>query len=393
MWNLVISNVPGPQFPLYMAGARLEANYPISVVTDGMGLNMTVMSYLGSLDFGIVADREQIPDAWDLMGWLGEALDELRPAGRAPETADEEPAPEFCDVGREITLCYEEFGAAEDPPLLLIMGLATQMIAWPDEFCEGLAGRGFHVVRFDNRDVGRSTHTAGRPPTAGEMVRRRVPPGSYTLSDMAADAVGLLRALGLEPAHVVGASMGGMIAQTVAAEHPESVRSLVSIMSNTGSRLRGQPALGIYRYFLRRAPAGREPYIEHVMAVFRVIGSPGFPADEARTRDLIARSYDRDHDPEGPGRQLAAIWASGDRTEALRLITAPTLVIHGTADKMVRKSGGRATARAIPGARLELIRGMGHDLPAALWPRLIDLIAGHAQAADRAAPAAATTAQ
>ena len=167
----------------------------------------------------------------------------------------------------------------------------------------------------------------------------------------------------------------------VAAEHPESVRSLVSVMSTTGNRWRGQPAFAIYPYLLRRAPGEREAYVEHLVRLFGVIGSPGFPHDEDRIRDVAARSYDRGHDPAGPGRQLGAIVASGDRTAALRGIDAPTLVIHGTG-QMIRKSGGRATARAIPGARLEMVEGMGHDLPQALWPRLIELISAHARAAD-----------
>jgi pimeloyl-ACP methyl ester carboxylesterase len=218
-------------------------------------------------------------------------------------------------------------------------------------------------------------------------MRRRFPSVEYTLSDMADDSQGLLRGLGLEPAHVVGASMGGMIAQTLAAEHPDSVRSLVSIMSATGSRRSGQPAVSLYPYLLRRAPQERDAYVEHIVRVFTMIGSPDFPRDEQRIRDLAARSYERGHDPAGPGRQLAAILASGDRTAELRRIKAPTLVIHGTKDRLVRKSGGRATARAIPGARLELIQGMGHDLPEALWPRLIDLIAAHARSAQPAAVA------
>jgi pimeloyl-ACP methyl ester carboxylesterase len=262
------------------------------------------------------------------------------------------------------------------------------MIGWPDEFCQQLAERGFRVVRFDNRDAGHSAHLSGRRLTVRQMVGRRIPRDQYTLSDMALDAVGLMRALEIEPAHVVGASMGGMIAQTLAAEHPESVRSLVSIMSATGSRWSGQPAFSVYRFFLTRAPEDREGYIERLVRLFTVIGSPGFPRDEARIREIAGRSYDRDHDPVAPSRQLAAILASGDRTAQLRKIKAPTLVIHGTKDKMVRKSGGKATARAIPGARLELIEGMGHDLPAGVWPRLIELITSHARAVDPA-PAAA----
>jgi pimeloyl-ACP methyl ester carboxylesterase len=294
---------------------------------------------------------------------------------------------QFADVGGGITLCYEEFGQRSDPPLLLVMGLATQMIGWPDGFCELLAGEGFHVVRFDNRDIGRSTLMSTRPPTPGELVRRRIPPENYNLSDMANDAVGLMRVLEIAPAHVVGASMGGMIAQTVAAEHPEAVRSLTSIMSNTGNRWRGQPALGMYRYLLRRAPSQRDELIEYLVRMFAVIGSPAFRDDDL-FRDIAARSYDRGLSPAGPARQLGAIIASGDRTGQLGAIAAPTLVIHGTADRLVRKSGGAATARAIPGARLELIDGMGHDLPRALWQRLIELIAAHARAAEPAAAVA-----
>jgi pimeloyl-ACP methyl ester carboxylesterase len=295
---------------------------------------------------------------------------------------------QFCDVGRGVTLCYETIGDESDPPLLLIMGLGTQMIGWPDEFCEQLAGQGFYVVRFDNRDSGRSTGVDGRPPTIGALVRRRIDPVLYTLGDMAQDTLGLMRGLPIEPAHVVGASMGGMIAQTLAAEHPGSVRSLVSIMSTTGSRWKGQPAFGIYRYMLRRAPADREAAIEHTAQVFAAIGSRGLPQDTERVREIIARSFDRGHDPAATGRQLGAIIASGDRTAQLRAIKAPTLVIHGSKDRMVAHSGGVATARAIPGARMITIKGMGHDLPGAAWPQLIDAISEHVRAADRVGVAA-----
>jgi pimeloyl-ACP methyl ester carboxylesterase len=291
---------------------------------------------------------------------------------------------ELKDVGRGITLCYETFGEEGSPPLLLIMGLATQMIAWPEEFCQQLADRGLYVVRFDNRDAGRSTRVKGRPPPVRQMLTRRIDPVLYTLSDMADDAVLLLRELDLEPAHVVGVSMGGMIAQTIAAEHPESVRSLVSIMSTTGNRWKGQPAFGIYRFLLRRAPADRDGFVEYLTRVYGAIGSTGLPRDDAWTREIAGLSYDRGHDPASSGRQLGAIIASGDRTAALGRITAPTLVIHGTADRMVRPSGGRATTRAIPGARLLMIEGMGHDLPAAAWPQLVDAIGDHAKAADAA---------
>jgi pimeloyl-ACP methyl ester carboxylesterase len=291
---------------------------------------------------------------------------------------------EFCDVGRGMTLCYEGFGDPDDTPILLIMGLATQMIAWHEEFCEQLAERGFYVVRFDNRDIGRSTHLGFSPPSMGQMFRRRVGPEQYTLSDMAEDTAGLLRKLEIAPAHIVGASMGGMIGQMLAAEHPEVVRSLTSIMSNTGSRRHGQPALSVYPYLLRPPPHDRDGYIERSAEVFGLVGSTGFDRDEQYIRERAGRSYDRGFDVRAGGRQLGAIVATGDRTKILGQIKAPTLVIHGTVDKMIRPSGGRATARAIPGARLMMIEGMGHDLPRGVWPRIIDAVAEHARAADGA---------
>jgi pimeloyl-ACP methyl ester carboxylesterase len=293
---------------------------------------------------------------------------------------------EFATVG-DIELCYERFGDPADPTVLLIMGLGTQMIAWHEDFCGMLVERGFSVVRFDNRDCGRSTRfDSVRPPTLGELIRRRPRAPAYTLDDMAGDAAGLLDALAIDSAHVVGASMGGMIAQTLAANRPERVRSLVSIMSSVGSRWSGQPALRAYPMFLRRPPRDREGYVESVTRLFRLIGSPGFPRDENAVRELLGRSYDRGVSAAATGRQMAAILASGNRMAALRRIHAPTLVIHGTADRLVSVSGGRATARAIPGARLMLIEGMGHDLPRGAWPRIVDGIVDNAARAG--APAA-----
>jgi pimeloyl-ACP methyl ester carboxylesterase len=289
---------------------------------------------------------------------------------------------QFCDVGRGINLCYETFGDPSDPSALLVMGLGTQMIAWHEDFCRELAERGLHVVRFDNRDIGHSTHLSGAPPTIVQLLARSPRAARYSLADMAEDAAGLLDELSLAPAHVIGASMGGMIAQTLAARHPGSVRSLVSIMSNTGSRLSGQPSLRVYSTFLRVAPREREAFIEHMVGVFELIGSPGELRDLDQVRALVAASYDRDHDPAGPGRQLAAILAGGNRTAELRRISAPTLVIHGTADRLVGFSGGRATARAIRGARLMPVEGMGHDLPRPLWPQLIDAIATHTRGSE-----------
>jgi pimeloyl-ACP methyl ester carboxylesterase len=292
----------------------------------------------------------------------------------------------FCDVGRGVTLCYETFGDPADPPLLLVMGLGMQMVGWHPDFCAELAQRGFHVVRFDNRDTGRSTHFPGPTVKVGQLLTRRFPAGQYHLGDMAGDTAGLLSALELSPAHVVGASMGGMIAQTLAARHPGQVRSLVSIMSTTGSRFRGQPAAALYRPLLTPAPAGREEFLDHIERLFTMIGSPG-RADLEDLREVGAISYDRDRDPSATPRQLAAILSSGNRTRELRGIRAPTLVIHGAADRLVRPSGGHATARAIPGSRLVRIEGMGHDLPRAFWTQIADEIADHAQAADRTAPA------
>jgi pimeloyl-ACP methyl ester carboxylesterase len=289
---------------------------------------------------------------------------------------------QFCDVGRGVTLCYETFGDPANPTALLVMGLGTQMVAWHEDFCLQLADRGLHVVRFDNRDIGRSTHMKGRAPTIRQLLTRSKRAAHYTLRDMADDAAGLLEELELAPAHVIGASMGGMIAQCLAARHPEAVRSLTSIMSNTGSLRSGQPALRVYSVFLRRAPSEREAFIEHMERVFAAIGSRGLPRDPEDIRALAAMSYDRDRDPEAAGRQLAAIIAAGDRTPELRRITAPTLVIHGSADRLVSPSGGRATARAIPGADLLMVPDMGHDLPRAAWPTLLDAIAGHALRAE-----------
>ena len=283
-------------------------------------------------------------------------------------------AESLCRVG-DVEICFETFGDPADPAVLLIMGLGTQMLGWHEDFCADLAGRGFHVIRYDNRDIGRSTILDSYPaPTVGQLIRRDKRAAAYTLAEMAADGVGLLDHLGIERAHLVGVSMGGMIAQTIAARRPERVLSLTSIMSSTGSRWRGQPALRTYRKFLRPVSSDRATYIAQTAALFDIIGSPGFERDPDDLRDLLGAMYDRGHDPASVSRQLAAIVASGNRTEELHRITAPTLVIHGTADRLVAPSGGRATARAIPGARLLMIEGMGHDLPRGAWPQLIDAI-------------------
>ncbi|MGO9197877.1 MAG: alpha/beta fold hydrolase [Acidimicrobiales bacterium] len=274
-------------------------------------------------------------------------------------------------------LCYETLGAPEGPPILLIMGLGTQMIAWPDDFCRDLAARGNFVIRFDNRDVGHSTHFnhLGAPDPIRSLLRRAQP--VYRLDDMASDAVGLLDALGIGSAHVVGASMGGFIAQILAVGNPGRLRSLGLIMTSTGARRVGRPRARVIAKIgrRRRMDADRESAISLVLDVARVIGSPGYPFDEAHLRDLAGRGYDRAYDPSGYLRQMAAIMSQGDRTAALRSIAVPTVVIHGLADPLVNPSGGRAIARAIPGSRFVGLAGMGHDLPKALWPRIADEIA------------------
>jgi pimeloyl-ACP methyl ester carboxylesterase len=283
-----------------------------------------------------------------------------------------------------IEIVYETIGDPANPPLLLVMGLGMQLIHWDRELCELLAERGFHVIRFDNRDSGRSTAIDAPVPDLRRMMLGLRVKAPYLLEDMAEDAFGLLDALGIEAAHVVGASMGGMVAQTMAIKRPERVLSLTSIMSTTGERRAGRPKLRVWGVLLRRAPLEKQAYVERFVRIFRMIGSTGFPIDDDRIRELAAATYERGHDAAGTGRQLAAIMASGDRTEKLRAVSVPTTVIHGTADPLVPIRGGRATAQAIPDARLITIPGMGHDLPREAWSQVVDAIA---ETARRAAPA------
>lgn len=278
-----------------------------------------------------------------------------------------------CRVG-EIELCYETFGDRGNPPLLLVMGLASQMVLWDDEFCERLAGRGFWVIRFDNRDCGRSTILRDKHvPTRMQLLLRHPRGAAYALEELADDAAGLLDALEIESAHVVGASMGGMIAQLIAIRHPERVRSLVSIMSSTGNRRVGRPSPRIVPLLLRRVPRDREGYIRDFAVAYKAIGSPRYYS-EAHARAIGERCYERGIHPTGSARQLAAIVTAKDRTQQLKRLDVPATVIHGTVDPLVNPSGGRATAAAIPGARLVMIPGMGHDLPPELWDRVLDEI-------------------
>jgi pimeloyl-ACP methyl ester carboxylesterase len=287
-----------------------------------------------------------------------------------------------CDVGDGVRICYRTHGERSAEPVVLITGLGQQLNAWPTEFCDALAARGHFVVRFDNRDTGRSWRAPNRAPSAVHFMTRRWPAGQYVLADMANDTAGLIRELGLDSAHLVGLSMGAMIAQTVAARHPERVRTLTSGMSTTGARGVGGPQRSTLLRMFAPPPSDRERSIERTVAMWRHIGSHGFPFDESGVRARALESWERGGGAAarfGFARQLAAIIKSKDRTAELRKITAPTLVIHGDRDRMVDPSGAIATAKAIPGARLHTITGLGHDMPVGAWPELIELVTHHAQ--------------
>jgi pimeloyl-ACP methyl ester carboxylesterase len=291
---------------------------------------------------------------------------------------------ERASVG-DVELAYETIGDPADPALLLVMGLGMQLIHWDLEFCEGLAERGFHVIRFDNRDAGRSTKIDAPVPNVMRAMAGFPIRAPYLLEDMASDSFGLLDHLGIERAHVTGVSMGGMIAQTMAMRRPERVLSLGSMLSTTGDRRVGTPKLRVWSVLMRRAPDDRDAYIEYFVRVFRMIGSPRYPVDEERMRERAAATYDRCHYPAGTARQLGAILASGSRTAGLRQLELPAVVVHGRDDPLVPFRAGAATARAVPGAELVELPGMGHDLPRELWPRITDaLVANAERAATRA---------
>ncbi len=276
-----------------------------------------------------------------------------------------------------IDLWYESFGDPEDPPLLLVMGLGGQAISWPDALCWGFVGRGFRVVRFDNRDAGLSTGFDDHPVDIGALATQFFGGGPidapYRLSDMAADAVGLLDALGIDRAHVVGTSLGGMIAQTIAIEHRSRVQTLTSIMSTTGDPALALPEADVVNLLLASGPVDRDGAVEHAVLWATTIGSQEH-LDLDVVRDLAGRSFDRSFRPSGVVRQLAAILASGSREQALQALDLPTLVIHGTADRLIRPDGGRRTAELVPGAELVEVDGMGHDLPQAFWGLIIEQV-------------------
>lgn len=270
----------------------------------------------------------------------------------------------------EVELCYQTFGDPRAEPLLLVMGLGGPMTWWPEDLCLRLADAGFHVVRYDNRDTGRSTRMTGRVTTT-RLARAFVgapTPAPYSIGDLANDALGLMDHLGWASAHVAGVSMGGMIAQTMALAAPERVRSLTSMMSTTGRRAVGWQSPALLPTLVAPRGPGREAYIRRAILVWGIIGSPGFPQDEAELRRRAGETWDRGIDEAGVLRQMMAVITQTDRTRRLAELRMPTLVMHGLADKMVHVSGGRATAAAIHGAELVVVPGWGHDLPAPLFP-------------------------
>ena len=271
-----------------------------------------------------------------------------------------------------VELACTTMGDPADPPLLLVAGLGAQLISWEDDFCRALVDRGIFVVRFDNRDAGLSTHL-------GEVAAEP----AYGLSDLAGDAAGLLDALGLDSAHVVGASMGGMIAQLVAIEHPDRVRSLTSIMSTTGDPTVGHATEAAVAGLTAPPALTREAVMEGAVLANRIMGSPGYPMAPDELRARAGQAFDRAYDPAGFGRQLQACLAADDRTQSLRLLQVPTLVIHGADDTLIGVSGGRATAAAVPGAELLVLDGVGHEVPRGVWPVVVDRIAGLVARAER----------
>ena len=288
-----------------------------------------------------------------------------------------------------IDICYEIFGDANAEPMLLIMGLGAQMIHWDDDFCRRLAARGFRVIRFDNRDIGKSSKmSGGKRLTPIELLKLRllkIPVAApYKLSDMAQDATGLMDVLGIKSAHLVGASMGGMIAQEIAILFPQRVRSLTSIMSTTGNS-KDPPTREAAAMLMAPPPATREEYFARFAQTWKILRVGSFPQDEALDRARAERTFERGLNPAGVGRQLRAILASGSRKQRLASVKAPTLVIHGTVDPLVRPEAGEDTAASIPGAKLLMIEGMGHALPIPMWPQIIDAIDKHAHGAAKQA--------
>ncbi|MFX1285914.1 MAG: alpha/beta fold hydrolase [Promethearchaeota archaeon] len=284
----------------------------------------------------------------------------------------------------EVEITYDTFGDSVNPPMLLIMGLSSQMIYWDEAFCRELAAQGYWVIRFDNRDVGLTTkfEEAGVPNLMELMMKVQqgeAVEAPYTLLDMSADAIGLLDALGVDTAHIVGASMGGMIVQTIAIHYPKRVRTMTSIMSSTGNTELPQPSPEAISILITPPPSDRAEYIEDSVKTWRFLNGGILSFDEDYVRERAGRAYDRSYYPEGSARQLAAILASGSRKEDLKNVKVPTLVIHGNADPLVPIEGGKETAEVIPNAELMIIEGMGHSIPAEVAPKIIKAIVQHAR--------------
>lgn len=277
-----------------------------------------------------------------------------------------------------VELEYDTFGDPAAEPLLLIMGLGTQMTAWPEPFCQAIADEGFHVVRFDNRDCGLSTILDVPPPSFGDLLGGDTSGVPYLMSDLSGDVAGLLDALGYESAHIVGLSMGGMIAQQFAIDHPGRVRTLCSIMSTTGAPDVGQPAPEVITILLSPAATNRDEAIDRGQKMFETVGSPDYPTPTVELRARIGEAFDRSFTPAGSARQLACIVASPDRTAGLAAVSVPSAVVHGDSDKLVDVSGGRATAAAL-GIEPLIINGAGHDLPEKLWPTYVEAIVANAR--------------
>lgn len=285
-----------------------------------------------------------------------------------------------------LRLCYDTFGEPGDPPLVLIMGLAAQMILWDDDFCALLAAQGRYVVRFDNRDIGRSTYLDELPPPnlpiafAKHLLHMRNA-APYTLVDMARDTIGLMDALGFEKADVMGASMGGAIVQELAIHFPQRLRSVTTVMASTGDPRLQIPEIGAFRALMRKPPRGREDYLAQYALLWTALSGDGYPIDPVRTRRQGERGYERGIHPAGVARQFGAILASGNRKPALREVKLPALIIQGMNDPLIRPSHGRDLAAAIPGAKLEMIPGMGHTLPERCWSQIVSALDAHAPTA------------
>ena len=310
---------------------------------------------------------------------------EVSPEGISKVSSAEHQPPQIAHANG-IDICYEIFGDANAEPMMLIMGLGAQMIHWDDDFCRQLAACGFRVIRFDNRDIGKSSKmSGGKRLTAVELLKLRflkIPVAApYRLRDMAEDTIALMDHLRVRSAHIVGASMGGMIAQEIAINFSERVRSLTSIMSTTGNPRIPPPTREATAVLMAPPPTSKEEYFARFAQTWKILRAGSFPEEEALDPARAARSWERGLNPPGVGRQLRAILASGSRKERLRFVKAPTLVIHGTVDPLVHPQGGKDTAASIPGAKLVMIEGMGHALPMRMWPQIIGAIAEHARGA------------